>query len=218
MKGCEPKYRVRSQIKGPAQNSLIFSFGQVVRIVHELSSQHVRRMILQHGVRNHFSFPPLSRQAEPLQCVSPLGFVAHLLRGFPIEGLLFFRRMGRHRIFKVEYVLTYNFVNENGEYIPTKLSVNSWVKLQPGKRGGHAIDAKKHSAEGGYKARIFEISVEGRITCYCRSFSITRLYAQATQLYVQQCNMAGAIASLCFLFHVYFNANYNAIYDYFVFI
>lgn len=79
----------------------------------------------------------------------------HLLAGFR-EGFLFFRRMGRRRIFEVESVLTYNFMNENGKYIPTKLSVNSWVKLQPGKHGGHAIDAKKHSAEGGYKARILK--------------------------------------------------------------
>lgn len=64
--------------------------------------------------------------------------------------------MGRRRILDVESVLIYNFVNENGEYVPTKLSVNSWVKLQPGKHGGHAIDAKKHSAEGGYKARILK--------------------------------------------------------------
>jgi hypothetical protein len=41
VKGCESKYRVRSRIKGPAHNSLVFSFGQVVRIVRELSSQHV---------------------------------------------------------------------------------------------------------------------------------------------------------------------------------
>ena len=217
MKGCEPKYRVRSQIKGPARNSFIFSFGQVVRIMHELSSQHVRRMILQHGVRNHFSFPPLSRQAEPLQCVSPLGFVAHLLRGYS-KGLLFFRRMGRRRIFEVEYVLTYNFVNENGEYIPTKLSVNSWVKLQPGKRGGHAIDAKKHSAEGGYKARILKFR--------WKEGSPATVEVLVQHVYMRkQFNFTSNNATwrvqlqvFVFLFHAYFKANYNAIYDYFVFI
>ena len=78
--------------------------------------------------------------------------MGHLLGGFSI-GFLFFRMMGRRRICEVEFVLTCNFLNENGEHIPTNLSVNSWVKLQPGKRGGHAIDAK-NSAEGGYKAQI----------------------------------------------------------------
>jgi len=47
-------------------------------------------------------------------------------------------------------------MNENGEYIPTKLSINSWIKLQTGTRGGHAVDTKKHSAEGGYKAHILK--------------------------------------------------------------
>lgn len=47
-------------------------------------------------------------------------------------------------------------MNPDGNLIPTKVSVNSWIKLQAGKRGGHAIDAKKHSSEGGYKARILK--------------------------------------------------------------
>ncbi|KAG0573181.1 hypothetical protein KC19_VG155400 [Ceratodon purpureus] len=64
--------------------------------------------------------------------------------------------MGRRRILEVDFVLTFNFVDPDGNLIPTKVSVNSRIKLQARKRRGHAIDAKKHSLEGGYKARILK--------------------------------------------------------------
>ena len=47
--------------------------------------------------------------------------------------------------------------NNQGDCTPTKVEVNSWVSLMPGKRGRHAKDARKHggsSVHGSYKAQV----------------------------------------------------------------
>jgi hypothetical protein len=47
--------------------------------------------------------------------------------------------------------------NDEGDCTPTKVEVNSWVSLMPGKRGGHAKDVRKHggsSVHGSYKAQV----------------------------------------------------------------
>ncbi|KAG0596266.1 hypothetical protein M758_UG238500 [Ceratodon purpureus] len=47
--------------------------------------------------------------------------------------------------------------NDEGDSTPTEVEVNSWVFLMPGKRGGHAKDARKHggsSVYGSFKAQV----------------------------------------------------------------
>jgi len=61
---------------------------------------------------------------------------------------------------KIDAILVYNSRNPNGDWIPTRVGVGSWVMLQPGKQGGHARDAHKHRGEGGYKVRIMKFKVQ----------------------------------------------------------
>jgi hypothetical protein len=59
----------------------------------------------------------------------------------------------------IQSVVLYNRPNSVGDWIPTKIEVNSWVALQPGKKGGHAQDAKKHglnTVAGAYKAKVLK--------------------------------------------------------------
>ena len=60
----------------------------------------------------------------------------------------------------VQSVILYHLQNGVGDYIPTKIEINSWVGLEPEKRGGHAHEAKKH---GNYLARVlkFKICLDG---------------------------------------------------------
>lgn len=66
----------------------------------------------------------------------------------------------------VQALTLYNDVNEGGEPIPRRFDVNSWVTLQPEKRGGHSKDARKHGGNnihGAYKARILKfVFAEGK--------------------------------------------------------
>lgn len=57
----------------------------------------------------------------------------------------------------IQSVVLYHLTNEDGDNIPLRVEVNSWITLQPGERGGHAKDAKRHggpSISGAYKAKI----------------------------------------------------------------
>lgn len=56
----------------------------------------------------------------------------------------------------VQSVILYPLQNRDGDYIPTKVEVNSWVGLEPEKKGGHAREAKKH---GNYLARVLKFKV-----------------------------------------------------------
>jgi hypothetical protein len=63
----------------------------------------------------------------------------------------------------IQAVMLYNVRDTEGEWIPQKYEVHSWVMLMPGKQGGHARDAKKHknsSVDGDYKARILQFRVK----------------------------------------------------------
>ena len=60
---------------------------------------------------------------------------------------------------RIQAVLLDLIGEEEGGCVPTRIEVNSWVSLMPGKRGGHAKDARKHggsNVEGSYKARILQ--------------------------------------------------------------
>lgn len=60
---------------------------------------------------------------------------------------------------RIQAVLLDLIGEEEGGCVPTRVEVNSWVSLMPGKRGGHAKDARKHggsNVEGSYKARVLQ--------------------------------------------------------------
>lgn len=62
----------------------------------------------------------------------------------------------------IQAVLVHNEPDNDGNWVPLRLEVGSWVSLQPGKIGGHASDAKKHggtSIRGSYKAKVLEFRV-----------------------------------------------------------
>ena len=63
--------------------------------------------------------------------------------------------------------------NDEGDCTPTKVEVNSWVSLMPGKKGGHAKDARKHggsSVHGSYKAQVlgFRFNVNSTVVTEIR--------------------------------------------------
>jgi hypothetical protein len=65
---------------------------------------------------------------------------------------------------EIQSVILYTLKDEEGNWIPQRFDVNSWVSLQPGKNGGHAKDAIKHggaSVLGAYKAMILKFQLEG---------------------------------------------------------
>lgn len=59
----------------------------------------------------------------------------------------------------IDAILSFNSKTANGDWIPTRVCVGSWVMLQPGKQGGHAKDASKHKTERGYKVHIVKFKV-----------------------------------------------------------
>lgn len=69
----------------------------------------------------------------------------------------------------VEVVTIFTRTDAEGNWIPQKIEVNSWVTLTPGSVGGHAKDAKKHGGSGmvgSYKVKVleFKISVHGSVS------------------------------------------------------
>jgi len=53
--------------------------------------------------------------------------------------------------------------NSDGNWVPMKVEVNSWVTLMPGWNGGHAKDARKYGGynmDGSYKAKVLEFRVK----------------------------------------------------------
>jgi hypothetical protein len=62
----------------------------------------------------------------------------------------------------VQSVILYNNRDAKNEWIPTKVEVNSWIVLMPGKVRGHAKDSKKHggdSMDGCYKAKVLQFQL-----------------------------------------------------------
>lgn len=63
---------------------------------------------------------------------------------------------------QVQSVLLYTQMTDEGDYIPRRIEINSWVALQPGKRGGHAHESKKYGSNsiiGAYKAHVLKFRV-----------------------------------------------------------
>jgi hypothetical protein len=63
---------------------------------------------------------------------------------------------------QVQSVLLYTQTTDEGDYIPRRIEINSWVALQPGKRGGHAHESKKYGSNsiiGAYKAQVLKFRV-----------------------------------------------------------
>ena len=66
----------------------------------------------------------------------------------------------------VDSMFTYNTRDDERNYIPTKISVGSWITLQPRRRGGHAQDAAENGRTSGfqgvYKAKVLKFgSIKG---------------------------------------------------------
>jgi hypothetical protein len=64
---------------------------------------------------------------------------------------------------QIQSVIIYKRENEDDEYTPLKIEVNSWVSLQPGKQGGHAADARRHGGNsilGAYKATVLKFQAQ----------------------------------------------------------
>lgn len=62
----------------------------------------------------------------------------------------------------VQSVILYTQQTNDGDYIPRRVEVNSWVALYPGKRGGHARDSMKYGVTtiaGAYKAKVLEFHI-----------------------------------------------------------
>jgi len=62
----------------------------------------------------------------------------------------------------IQVVMLYNVRDFEGEWIPQKYEIHSWVMLMLGKQGGHARDAKKYksSVDSDYKAQIIQFHVK----------------------------------------------------------
>lgn len=74
----------------------------------------------------------------------------------------------------IQAVKVHNEPDNDGNWVPLRLEVGSWVSLQPGKIGGHASDAKKHggtSIRGSYKAKVLEF----RVSHGGKSISVVRV-------------------------------------------
>jgi len=63
----------------------------------------------------------------------------------------------------VDVIFTFNVQNKHGVWIPTRISIGSWITLQPKIEGGHIHDATKHrgstSFEGAYKAKVLKFCI-----------------------------------------------------------
>ena len=63
----------------------------------------------------------------------------------------------------VQSVFLLNTTENNGNWIPMKININSWIILMPRKTGGHTEDVLKHdgtSSVGAYKAKVVETQNE----------------------------------------------------------
>jgi hypothetical protein len=59
----------------------------------------------------------------------------------------------------VQGVLLFNSMDDDGNWIPTKIERGSWVSLMPGKRGEWLKDASKHggsNVSSSYKAKVIK--------------------------------------------------------------
>jgi len=66
----------------------------------------------------------------------------------------------------VQAILLNNYVDTEGNYIPMRVEINSWVSLMLGKIGGHAKDSAKHGGaaiRGSYKAKVLGFRVSPRM-------------------------------------------------------
>lgn len=60
----------------------------------------------------------------------------------------------------VQAVLLFNEQDGDGNWVPRKYELGSWVTLRPAKRGGHGKD--RSSAEGDYKAKILQFRMSAQ--------------------------------------------------------
>jgi hypothetical protein len=95
--------------------------------------------------------------------------------------------MSRRPKGKIQSIILHNTHNAEGEWIPTKFDLGSWVTLNPGTSGVWARDAKLHGGptlRGAYKGQIidwrFKVANVGRdVTNNPRPDSILTRWAYA---------------------------------------
>lgn len=103
----------------------------------------------------------------------------------------------------IQSVLLYNSTDSHGNYIPTKVEVNSWVNLMPGKTGGHAKDAMKHGAinnAGAYKAKVVDFKTRGGVvtSVYVQhAYMFRHLDLHPAHIHVTACNCKFVSLTLC---------------------
>lgn len=71
----------------------------------------------------------------------------------------------------VQYVLLFNIIDSNGNWIPTNVDIKSWVTLMPGKTGDHGKDALKHSGTSSvsaYKAKVLKFKMNVGVVSFVR--------------------------------------------------
>ena len=79
------------------------------------------------------------------------------MRGNWIVELLVAAMLSRRPKTKVQSIVLHNTHNADGQWIPTKYDIGSWVTLNPGSSGVWARDAKLHggpTVRGSYKGQI----------------------------------------------------------------
>jgi hypothetical protein len=83
---------------------------------------------------------------------------------------------------KVQGVILF-IEQDEGNWVPLKVEVNSWVCLNPGNRGGHARDAMRHGGTniiGSYKARVVRFRLN-------RSGGVASVLVNHAYMYRQLC-------------------------------
>lgn len=103
----------------------------------------------------------------------------------------------------IQSILLYNSTDSHRNYIPTKVEVNSWVNMMPGKTGSHAKDAMKHGEiknAGAYKAKVVDFKTRGGVVTYVyvqHAYMFRHLDLHPAHIHVTACNCKFVSFTLC---------------------
>ena len=101
----------------------------------------------------------------------------------------------------IDSVILYTTQDDDGNYIPTRYSVNSWVELNPGTRSKHAKDAAKHQ-KGAFKAQILQFRLNTDSTIVNKVFVQHAYMFRQLELHPDSSSKGGACNCKYFM---YFN-------------
>lgn len=54
----------------------------------------------------------------------------------------------------IDAIFTFNLKDEHGAWIPTRITIGSWITLQPGREGGHARNAAERGSPSSFLGRL----------------------------------------------------------------